>query len=577
MDYPRAGAHYPRSTGEFLAWFGTDEDCLDYLEWLRWPGGFACPHCGNAGGWRLADGRVECGDCSRRTSVTAGTIFDKTRTPLTVWFHACWLFATAKDGISAQYLQRALEIGSYQTAWAMLHRLRSALVRPGRGRLAGTVEVDETFIGGEEHGLRGGRQPGKKVLTGIAVEIGEPKGIGRCRMAVLADASGASLGPFVAGSVEPGSRVITDGWAGYNGLAALGYAHERRNQKAAARRGQDPGELLPAVHRVASLCKRWLLGTHQGRVEPAHLQAYLNEFAFRFNRRHSRSRGMVFYRVLELAAGHDPVRYDDIRATRKPRSKPPQQRGTGHPPSLDRPAAARPWRTAEMQLQFPLRLSGYPGGADLQGPLQILGRDPVLGSGEQPAGMEPHGQRRAGLVEDRPCRHRGPPGAVTALHPAVRQPPPARITAVRAGEPARPAQPLQVVQAVLISAEPRQELTSRPRVVRPGPGIIHQVSLLRLSGYPRVFFLGQALLEVSGHAADPPGRSVMIWIQVRDVRAEHARLAAAGVRIIREPATEPWGLIEMWIEDPDGIRIVLVEVPADHPLRRDPRSASPPR
>ena len=362
MEFPRAGAHYPRSTGEFLAWFGTDEDCLDYLEWLRWPGGFACPHCGNAGGWQLADGRIECGDCSRRTSVTAGTIFDRTRTPLTVWFHAGWLFATAKDGISAQYLQRSLEIGSYQTAWAMLHRLRSALVRPGRGRLAGTVEVDETFIGGEEHGLRGGRQPGKKVLTGIAVEISGPKGIGRCRMAVLPDASGAALGPFVAGSVEPGSRVITDGWVGYNGLAARGYDHERRNQKAAARRGQDPGELLPAVHRVASLCKRRLLGTHQGKVDPAHLQAYLNEFAFRFNRRHSRSRGMVFYRVLELAAGHDPVRYDDIRAARKPRGRPPQQRGTGHPPSLDRPAAARPWRTAEMQLQFPLRLSGYPGG-----------------------------------------------------------------------------------------------------------------------------------------------------------------------------------------------------------------------
>jgi transposase-like protein len=293
--------------------------------------------------------------------VTAGTIFDKTRTPLTVWFHACWLFTTAKDGISAQHLQRALEIGSCQTAWAMLHRLRSALVRPGRDRLAGTAEVDETFIGGEEHGLRGGRQPGRKVLAGIAVEISEPKGIGRCRMAVLADASAASPGPFVTGNVEPGSRVITDGWVGYNGLAALGYAHERRNQKAAARRGEDPGELLPAVHRVSSLCKRWLLGTHQGSVEPAHLQAYLNEFAFRFNRRNSRSRGLVFFRVLELATGHDPVRYDDIRATRKPRSKPPQQRGTGHPPSLNRPAAARPWRTAEMQLPFPLRLSGYPG------------------------------------------------------------------------------------------------------------------------------------------------------------------------------------------------------------------------
>jgi transposase-like protein len=161
----------------------------------------------------------------------------------------------------------------------------------------------------------------------------------------------------VTGNVEPGSRVITDGWAGYNGLAALGYAHERRNQKAAARRGEDPGELLPAVHRVSSLYKRWLPGTHQGSVEPAHLQAYLNEFAFRFNRRNSRSRGLVFYRVLELAIGHDPVRYDDIRATRKP----PRQRGTGHPPSLNRPAAARPWRTGEMQFPFPLRLSGYPG------------------------------------------------------------------------------------------------------------------------------------------------------------------------------------------------------------------------
>jgi ISXO2-like transposase domain len=156
-----------------------------------------------------------------------------------------------------------------------------------------------------------------------------------------------------------GQPLITDGWADYNSLASQGYDHERRNQEAAAR-GEDPGDLLPAVHRVASLCKRWLLGTHQGRVEPAHLPAYLNEFTFRFNRRHSRSRGLVFYRVMDLAAGHHPVRYRDIRAATKPRGKPPQQRGTGHPPSLDRPAGARPWRTAEMQLQFPLRLSGYP-------------------------------------------------------------------------------------------------------------------------------------------------------------------------------------------------------------------------
>src|SRR4051812_6082184 len=161
-----AGLHYPAATGEFMAWFSTD---ADYLEWLRWPAGFACPDCGQSGGWRLGDGRWECSGCKRRTSVTAGTIFDRTRTPLTVWFTACWQFAAAKDGISALSLQRSLEIGSYQTAWGMVHRLRSVLVRPGRERLTGVVEIDETYIGGEEPGLRGGRAKGKKLLVGIAV------------------------------------------------------------------------------------------------------------------------------------------------------------------------------------------------------------------------------------------------------------------------------------------------------------------------------------------------------------------------------------------------------------------------
>jgi transposase-like protein len=293
--------------------------------------------------------------------VTAGTIVDRTRTPLTVWFTACWLFATQKDGISAQSLQRSLEIGSYPTAWAMLHRLRSVLVRPGRDRLSGTVEADETFIGGDEPGLRGGRARGKKVFTGIAVEVGPPKGIGRCRMKVLADASAESLNPFITGAVEPGSTVITDGWQGYSGLDGLGCTRERRSQRAARARGEDPGELLPAVHRVASLAKRWLLGTHQGRVDEAHLQSYLDEFVFRFNRRRSASRGLVFYRVIELAALHDPVRFRDLLAAKKPHPV-PAARGWGHAPSLDRPAANRPWRTGELQLQLPipLRLSEYP-------------------------------------------------------------------------------------------------------------------------------------------------------------------------------------------------------------------------
>jgi hypothetical protein len=344
---PVAGVHYPRSAGEFQAWFRTDADCLDYLEWLRWPDGFVCPGCGHTSGWRLGDGRLRCAGCGARTSVTAGTIFDRTRTPLTVWFTACWLFATQKNGVSALSLQRALEISSYQTAWAMLHRLRSVLVRTGRDRLAGTVEVDETYIGGEEPGLRGGRARGKKVLTGIAVEIREPKGIGRCRMAPLADLSAASLHPFVADHVESGTTVITDAWQGYHGIAGLGYVHQRRSQRAARARGDDPVQLLPAVHRVASLAKRWLLGTHQGSVDEAHLPAYLDEFVFRFNRRRSRSRGLVFYRVLELAVGHDPVRYQDLIAARRPRVVPLRPpRAGGHPPSLDRPVAGRPWRAA---------------------------------------------------------------------------------------------------------------------------------------------------------------------------------------------------------------------------------------
>jgi transposase-like protein len=287
-----------------------------------------------------------CSACGDRISVTAGTIFDRTRTPLTVWFAACWHFATGKDGISALSLKRALEIGSYQTAWAMLHRLRSVLVRPGRERLTGRVEVDETYIGGVEPGLRGGRSHlAQKTLTAIAVEVREPKGLGRCRMLAIPDASAASLHPFVVDHVETGSTLITDAWQSYAGLKNKGYLHDRRSQRAATARGEDSGDLLPAVHRIASLAKRWLLGTHQGAVEAAHLQGYLNEFVFRFNRRNSRSRGLLFYRVLELAVGHEPLRYKNLVANPSPKrtlSRPPVRRG--HPPTLERPPANRPWR-----------------------------------------------------------------------------------------------------------------------------------------------------------------------------------------------------------------------------------------
>ena len=336
MSDPVGGLHYPGSTGDFLAWFHSDVDCLDYLTWLRWPDGFVCPACAcTDGGWRLGDGRFMCSDCGVRCSVTAGTIFDRTRTPLTVWFHACWMFATQKDGVSALSVQKALQIGSYQTAWAMLHRLRSVLVRPGRERLTGEVEVDEFFIGGETPGLRG-RAKGKRELVGCAVERMQPKGFGRIRMAVLPDASKQSLTAFLADHVEPGSTVVSDGWVSYPGAAA-DYYHVPIVGK--------PHE-LPGVHRATALVKRWLMSTHQGSVDHAHLPGYLNEFVFRFNRRSSRRRGLLFIRVLELAVAHEPVRYRElVHTSGKPRKNMPVPRQPGsHPISVERATANRPWR-----------------------------------------------------------------------------------------------------------------------------------------------------------------------------------------------------------------------------------------
>ena len=156
---PVAGRDYPGSYAELLAWFRDEEACLDYLEWLRWPDGFRCRRCVSRSGWRLSSGRWECSVCGQQSSVTAGTMFDRTRTPLWMWFAAAWMMTSQKYGVSALGVQRALGLGSYQTAWAMLHRYRSAMVRPGRERLSGRVEVDETWIGGVE---RGTRRPGQR-------------------------------------------------------------------------------------------------------------------------------------------------------------------------------------------------------------------------------------------------------------------------------------------------------------------------------------------------------------------------------------------------------------------------------
>jgi len=308
---------YPRTLREFESRFATDEACREYLASLRWPNGFVCPKCCSSGAWWTERGLRMCSACGHQVSVTAGTIFQDTRTPLTLWFRAIWWVVSQKNGASALGMQRVLGLGSYRTAWTWLHKLRRAMVRPGRERLSGDVEVDETFVGGVHPG-GGRRHIGKKALVVLAAEV-RGRAIGRIRMRRIADSSAESLLPFVQDAVEPGSTVITDGLQSYRGLPKLGYSHDRRVLLGS---GESADALLPRVHRAASLLKRWLLGTHQGAVSREHLDYYLDEFTFRFNRRASRHRGKLFYRLLEQAVAVDPAPYAAmVRGVRGPRKK----------------------------------------------------------------------------------------------------------------------------------------------------------------------------------------------------------------------------------------------------------------
>lgn len=290
--------------------FATEDACRDYLTKLRWATGFACPVCQGKMGREDCLHRWTCQQCRRQSTVTAGTIFDGTHLPLQIWFRAAWLVTSQKSGTSALGLQRVLGLGSYETAWLCLHKLRRAMVRPGRDQLSGTVEVDETFVGGVSAGT--GRDGVGKALVAIAAEE-DGLGIGRIRLARIAAASTPCLHGFIQQVVAHGSTVHTDGWAPYLGLEKLGYAHIATKLKGQSK--EAAVELLPRVHRVASLLKRWLLGTHQGAVGPAHLDDYLDEFTFRFNRRRSASRGKLFFRLLQQAAQVEPSTYDHIIQT----------------------------------------------------------------------------------------------------------------------------------------------------------------------------------------------------------------------------------------------------------------------
>jgi transposase-like protein len=295
---------YPKNLAELEARFSTEAACREYLVRLRWREGFRCPRCGEGKHWPVRGLLLQCARCGYQSSVTAGTLFQDTRKPLTLWFRAMWAVTSQKNGASAIGLQRALGLGSYDTAWTWLHKLRRAMVRPGRDRLSGRVEVDETYWGAEEEKVRG-RQTENKTLIVIAAQE-DGTGIGRIRMRRVADASAESLVPFIEEAVAPGSVVHTDGWIGYEPLKGKGYRHRITFLN---EHNEPASELLPRVHLVSSLLKRWLLGTHQGAISREHLDYYLDEFTFRFNRRKSRSRGKLFLRLAEQAVAVGPTPY----------------------------------------------------------------------------------------------------------------------------------------------------------------------------------------------------------------------------------------------------------------------------
>lgn len=307
VEHPRAGRDYPATWQAFESWFVDDDACRAYLVGLRWPAGFVCPNCGGAESWETGRAMFMCSACGRQTSVTAGTIFHRTRTPLRTWFAAIWFVCSQKNGVSALGLQRVLGFGSYETAWAWMHKLRRAMVRPGRDRLGGpgaAVEMDCTFLGAPTSGQSGPRYYNKTEIA-IAVERKHPKGLGRVRMRAIDSAHRkAELEDFCEDVIAEGTVLYTDGDTLYKTWPdTFNVIH----QPIALVHSAEPAHsVLPAVHRVAALLKRWIERTLHDRVSDKHLNYYLDEYTFRFNRRNSRSRGLLFYRLLQQAVDTDP-------------------------------------------------------------------------------------------------------------------------------------------------------------------------------------------------------------------------------------------------------------------------------
>lgn len=299
---------YPKTLQEFDRIFSSDEACLRFLETVRWGAEFRCQNCGASGYWALSTGLRRCQACRFKNSVKTGTIFESSRLSLKTWFYAIWWVTAQKTGVSALGLQKTLGLGSYRSTWLLLHKIRYAMIHVDRSPLGGEVEVDEALIGGVRSGKRGRGAEGKELIV-IAAECAGRKRVGRIRMQRIPNASAESLEEFIKANITKGSTIHTDGWKSYGGIAALGYKHLPRKSAEV-----DPDELLPRINIVTALLKRWILGTLHGRLDAKHMASYFEEFTFRFNRRTSKARGLLFQRVLENSVRVQPAPYQSIVA-----------------------------------------------------------------------------------------------------------------------------------------------------------------------------------------------------------------------------------------------------------------------
>ena len=304
---------FPKTLREFQSKFATEEACQQYLADCRWPDGFVCPKCGNRRAYELASlRRWQCAGCRNQVSLTAGTILHNTKTPLTVWFWAAYLMTTDKRGLSALLLQRQLALARYETAWMMLHKFRRAMINLKRDPLRGEVEVDDTWVGGTQAGLRGSRQlKGRKAaLVLVAVEKRGRNMTGRARMEVIPDFRSETLTAFLKDNVAPGSTVYTDGLKSFTGLNEAGFQHVPRSQPLRIDLRKGAKSVVPLADRAIGNLQQWLVGTHHG-VSRDQLQVYLDEFVFRHNRR--KTPMAAFQTLLGLGTGHKPTKYEEIR------------------------------------------------------------------------------------------------------------------------------------------------------------------------------------------------------------------------------------------------------------------------